>query len=108
MATKKHTAKPATSTEILETLQLTDEDKAFVQAAKARVKLTKPQWAELRRLYHEGPQNTYGSARAHVQNNLVALGLAFYNVEGVVELVPLSDLCTITEAGKEQARLAKL
>lgn len=72
-------------------------------------KLTKAQLAELRRLYKE-PQNTYGSARARVQNNLVLAGLAQFSLDGALYpprnvvsplgFMVVADQCVITAAGR--------
>lgn len=79
------------------------------QKKGSRKKLTKAQLDELRRLYRES-QNTYGSARARVQNNLVLAGLAQFSLDGV--LYPprsacspfgynlVADQCVITAAGR--------
>lgn len=79
------------------------------QKKGSREKLTKAQLDELRRLYKE-PQNTYGSARARVQNNLVLAGLAQFSLDGVVYAPRtacsmfghkvIADQCVITAAGR--------
>ena len=65
------------------------------------INLTTAQWAELRRLA-AGPQNTYGSARTCVQNNLVRVGLAqFFDIDDEpVGRATVIDLCKITAAGR--------
>lgn len=58
--------------------------------------LTEQQEYELRAML-VGPQHTYGSGRARVQNTLVRLGLA-----RMVEIPDAGgDYCTITDAGRE-------
>lgn len=73
-------------------------------------KLTKTQWDELKRLGKER-QNTYGSARARVQNNLVVAGFAQQvdedgTVHPFINWTTLrknyTEFCEITPAGREK------
>ena len=63
--------------------------------------LTKPQREELVKL-SRGPQNTFGSSRARVQQTLYNAGLAaFANEDGSpFKDIEEADRCLITEAGK--------
>jgi hypothetical protein len=69
--------------------------------------LTKPQIKELRALA-SGPQTTYGSSRARVQNYLCKHGLArMTNMNGTIPGDGVADHCEITDIGRSAVKDAR-